>query len=84
VRGRWPPIIVNERIAGGKHLVVPGVTGEFASAGTFRDTRRVLRELGSYRPRAYFERHWDTSGLFALRGRYHTVALTAAIEARLD
>ena len=55
------PIVVNERIAGGKHLVVPGVTGEFASAESFCDTMcRVLRDLDSYRPREYFERHWDT------------------------
>jgi hypothetical protein len=55
------PIVMNERIAGGKHLVVPGVTGELAAEATFRDTmRRVLRDADRYRPREYFETHWDT------------------------
>jgi hypothetical protein len=55
------PIVVNENIAGGKHLVVPGVTGEFATEETFRDVmKHVLDNLASYRPRQYFEDHWDT------------------------
>ena len=55
------PIVMNEDIAGGKHLVVPGVTGEFASAETFADTMRmVLKNRDSYRPREYFEATWDT------------------------
>src|SRR4051794_8207248 len=32
------PIVVNERIAGGRHLVVPGVTGELARPERFRET----------------------------------------------
>ncbi len=55
------PIVVNENIAGGKHLVQPGVTGEFASPEKFRETMSfVLERRDSYRPREYFEAHWDT------------------------
>ncbi|MCI0603862.1 hypothetical protein L0156_12715 [bacterium] len=55
------PIVVNENIRGGKHLVVPGVTGEFADEENFGDVmRHVLQNLDSYRPREYFEEHWDT------------------------
>jgi hypothetical protein len=55
------PIVVNEAIQGGKHLVVPGVTGEFATEETFADTiRYVLGRLDTYAPRQYFEEHFDT------------------------
>ncbi len=55
------PIVVNEKIRGGKHLIIPGVTGEFAGEENFCDViRHVLQNLGSYRPREYFEEHWDT------------------------
>lgn len=56
------PIVVNERIEGGKHLVVPGVTGELASEQDFRDVmRRVLARRHAYSPRKHFETHWDTT-----------------------
>jgi len=55
------PIVVNQNIAGGKHLVVPGVTGELASEREFCDVMKlVLKRRESYRPRQYFETHWDT------------------------
>lgn len=55
------PIVMNENIEGGKHLVVPGVTGEFASEDNFYEVMKyVLANLESYRPREYFMEHWDT------------------------
>lgn len=55
------PIVVNRNIAGGGHLVVPGVTGELASPDEFRDVMaHVLEHRGAYRPREHFEEHWDT------------------------
>jgi glycosyltransferase involved in cell wall biosynthesis len=55
------PIVVNEKIKGGKHLVVPGVTGEFASENNFYEVmKHVLASLPSYRPREYFMENWDT------------------------
>jgi hypothetical protein len=55
------PIVVNRAIRGGKHLVVPGMTGELASEDEFGDVmRRVLTNLDSYAPRRHFEEHWDT------------------------
>lgn len=55
------PIVVNENIKGGKHLVVPGVTGELASEDNFYDVMKyVLENRESYRPREYFMDHWDT------------------------
>ena len=55
------PIVVNAAIRGGKHLVVPGVTGEFASESEFRDAvEHVLARVDTYAPLAYFEEHWDT------------------------
>lgn len=55
------PIVVNENIRGGKHLVIPGVTGEFAGEENFRDViGHVLQNRDSYRPREYFEENWDT------------------------
>jgi hypothetical protein len=55
------PIVVNREIRGGKHLVVPGVTGELASEPEFREVmQRVLANHDSYSPRRYFEEHWDT------------------------
>jgi hypothetical protein len=58
------PIVVNRGIQGGKHLVVSGVTGELASEHEFGDVMRyVLERRDSYRPREYFEEHWDTVGV---------------------
>ena len=55
------PIVVNENIRGGKHLVIPGVTGEFASEDNFYDMMKyVLANRDSYRPREYFMENWDT------------------------
>ena len=55
------PIIVNENIKGGKHLVVPGVTGEFASEDNFYEVMKfVLANLDSYKSREYFIENWDT------------------------
>ena len=55
------PIVVNENIKGGKHLVVPGVTGELASEDNFLEVMRyVLAHRGRYRPREYFLEQWDT------------------------
>jgi hypothetical protein len=55
------PIVVNENIRGGKHLVVPGVTGELASEDDFGDVmRHVVANRDSYAPRKYFEENWDT------------------------
>jgi len=55
------PIVVNEKILGGKHVVVPGITGEFARADNFLQVmRHVLCHRDSYRPREYFMEHWDT------------------------
>ena len=55
------PIIMNETIDGGKHLVIPGITGEFASEENLYDVmKHVLENLDSYHPREYFMQHWDT------------------------
>ena len=55
------PIVVNKEIAGGAHLVVPGVTGEFASERGFYEVMQdVLGNLHHYSPREYFLKTWDT------------------------
>lgn len=55
------PIVVNENIIGGQHLVVPGITGEFASEKNFGEVmRRTIDRRDSYKPRQYFEEHWST------------------------
>jgi glycosyltransferase involved in cell wall biosynthesis len=55
------PIVVNETIQGGRHLVVPGVTGELVPPDSFRDgIEHVLANRRAYRPREHFEEHWDT------------------------
>jgi hypothetical protein len=55
------PILVNRNIAGGRHVVVPGVTGELASEDEFAPAmRRLLERRHSYRPGEHFEQHWDT------------------------
>ncbi len=55
------PIVVNQNIAGGKHLIVPGVTGELASERAFYHVMKsVLERRESYRSRQHFETHWDT------------------------
>jgi hypothetical protein len=55
------PIVVNANIAGGRHVVVPGVTGELAPPDRFRSVmEQVLADRDRYDPRAHFERTWDT------------------------
>jgi Glycosyl transferases group 1 len=55
------PIVVNAAIAGGKHLVVPGITGELTAEDEFLDAMRsVLAKRDQYSPREYFEANWDT------------------------
>ncbi|MCZ6799275.1 MAG: hypothetical protein O7F12_02185 [Nitrospirae bacterium] len=55
------PIVVNERIKGGKQVVVPGVTWELATEDTFYEVMmHGLSNLDDHRPRAYFEEHWNT------------------------
>jgi hypothetical protein len=55
------PLVVNENILGGQHLVVSGVTGEFASEERFREVmERVLARRDSYRPSEYFRSRWST------------------------
>lgn len=55
------PIVVHDGIAGGRHVVVPGVTGEFATHDTLVDViRHVLANRDRYRPRAHLVEHWDT------------------------
>jgi hypothetical protein len=55
------PIVVNADIRGGKHLVVPGATGELAAPADFRHRmQHVLEHLDSYRPRECFVERWDT------------------------
>jgi glycosyltransferase involved in cell wall biosynthesis len=54
------PIVVNANIRGGRHLVVPGVTGELAAPEDFRAVMvRVLADRDRYRPREYFMAHWN-------------------------
>jgi hypothetical protein len=54
------PIVVNAAIRGGKHVVVPGVTGELAPPARFRDTMlRTLERRATYRPRAHLDAHWE-------------------------
>jgi glycosyltransferase involved in cell wall biosynthesis len=55
------PIVVNADLEGGKHVVVPGVTGELAPPERFREfMEQVLANRDGYRPREHFEEHWDT------------------------
>ncbi len=56
------PIVVNQNILGGKHLVIPGVTGELAAEGNLRHAiEQLLANRHSYRPAEYFESHWNTT-----------------------
>lgn len=58
------PIVVNENILGGHHLVVPGVTGEFASESDFGVVmRRTIDRRNDYKPREYFDQHWSTAAV---------------------
>lgn len=58
------PVVVNENILGGHHLVVPGVTGEFASESNFGAVMRTtIDRRDDYRPREYFEQHWSTEAV---------------------
>ena len=55
------PIVVNRKIKGGKHVIVPGVTGEFASEDNFYEVMQdVLANRSRYQPREYFMKNWDT------------------------
>jgi hypothetical protein len=55
------PIVMNEDIVAGKHLVVSGVTGELAPPDRFREVmEEVLARRDSYGPRKHFESEWDT------------------------
>jgi glycosyltransferase involved in cell wall biosynthesis len=55
------PIVMNEAIGGGTHLVVPGVTGELAAEDDFLAVMRsVLANRESYAAREHFEKTWDT------------------------
>jgi glycosyltransferase involved in cell wall biosynthesis len=55
------PIVVNANIEGGRHVVVPGVTGELAGENEFAEVmKKVLEGIDRYRPRDYLMRHWDT------------------------
>src|SRR5262249_12930893 len=55
------PIVLNKNIQGGKHLVAPGVTGEFAGEDDFLQVmRQVLTRLDTYKPREFFMQHWET------------------------
>ena len=55
------PIVVNREIRGGKHLVVPGVTGELSDPDQLlRTMRYVLEHRDRYRPREYLLDTWDT------------------------
>jgi len=55
------PIVMNDAIWGGKHLVVSGVTGELAAEDHFLDTMRsVLANRARYSAREYFVETWDT------------------------
>jgi len=55
------PIVVNEKIRGGRHVVVPGVTGELACENNFLDVMRyTLANRNKYRPGEYYLEHWDT------------------------
>jgi len=56
------PIVVNEQIQGGRHLVVPGVTGELAPPRRLRQVMEsVLADRDRYRPAEYFAEHWDAT-----------------------
>lgn len=58
------PIVVNRAIRGGRHLVVPGVTGELADEQDFYQVMLyVLARRDRYQPREYFEANWDTVGI---------------------
>ena len=55
------PIVVNEQIWGGRHVVVPGVTGEFANQFNFGERMRyVLENRRQYAPRQCLVEKWDT------------------------
>lgn len=55
------PIVVNETIKGGRHVVVPGVTGELANEDNFLEVmRHTLDHRDKYKPREYYMEHWDT------------------------
>jgi glycosyltransferase involved in cell wall biosynthesis len=55
------PVVVNEKIRGGRHLVVSGITGEFAREDNFYDVmQHVLTHIDSYQPAKYFQEHWNT------------------------
>jgi hypothetical protein len=54
------PIVVNRKIAGGRFLVVPGVTGELADEDEFGGVmRRVVEARERYRPREHLLEAWE-------------------------
>jgi hypothetical protein len=58
------PIVVNRNIAGGRHVVAEGATGELAEEGNFLSVmRQVLEHRDRYRPLEYFEQHWNTQAM---------------------
>ncbi len=60
------PIVVNARIPGGRHVVVPGVTGELAEPEDFRAVmRRVLADRARYRAREHLMTHWEPRAMLA-------------------
>jgi hypothetical protein len=60
------PIVVNSEIAGGKHVVVPGVTGELAAPDEFADAMaHVHANRAGYRAREHHDEHWETERLLA-------------------
>jgi glycosyltransferase involved in cell wall biosynthesis len=62
------PIVVNAAIAGGRHVVEPGVTGELPCADSFADVMSAtLANIKSYHPRDWLLAHWDT---LAMLDRY--------------
>ncbi len=58
------PIVMNESILGGHHLVVPGVTGELAREDNFLTVmEKVIENRDRYEPREYFEENWRTESV---------------------
>jgi len=54
------PIIMNQNIHGGKHLVIEGVTGELANhKNYYNKMKHALDNLDKYNCREYFLEHFD-------------------------
>ena len=55
------PIVVNEFIEGGRHVVAPGITGELAHPDAFADVMSAVAQgFEHYSPRNYLLEHWGT------------------------